>query len=92
MSYGDLNQPESRGVFLLKQSANIYTAMLILAFVFIAIGCLFLFLEMKSYNLSVKVPADAKVPQAMWSPAPDSSTIALNGFSPVMDYRDISIL
>ena len=71
MSLGDLNRPESsrRSVFLMKQSDNIYTAMLILAFVFITIGCLFLFLEMKAYNLSVKVPPDAKVPQAMWTPA-----------------------
>jgi hypothetical protein len=91
MSLGDMKQAEGRGVFLLKQSANIYTAMLILAFVFIAIGCLFLFLEMKAYNLSVKVPADAKVPQAMWSPAHDS-TIAKSDFSGLIDRQDVSIL
>jgi hypothetical protein len=91
MSLGDLNQPESRGVFLLKQSANIYTAMLILAFVFIAIGCLFLFLEMKAYNLNVKVPADAKVPQAMLSPAPNWS-LAASSSARSMDRQDVSIL
>ena len=87
MSLGDLKQPESRGVFLLKQSANIYTAMLILALVFITIGCLFLFLEMKAYNLQVKVPSDAKVPQASWSPT-EYKTFALNGFSRPADCRD----
>jgi hypothetical protein len=72
MSLGDMNQTErSRGMFMLKQSADIYTAMMILAFVFICIGCLFLFLEMKAYDLSVHVPADAKVPaapQSRWTP------------------------
>jgi len=90
MSLGESNQSEGRGVFLLKQSANIYTAMMILAFVFITIGCLFLFLEMKAYNLSVKVPQDAKVPQAMWSPAPQ--TVVLNGIGRQMDCQQFSIL
>jgi hypothetical protein len=92
MSLGEVNQTESRGVFLLKQSANIYTAMLILAFVFIVIGCLFLFLEMKSYNLSVKVPGDAKVPAAMWMPGAENSKFALNGFSRATDCQEVSIL
>jgi len=90
MSLGDTHQTESRGVFLLKQSANIYTAMLILAFVFITLGCLFLFLEMKSYGLSVKVPADAKVPQASWSPAPQARALALNGIDVSMDRHEFS--
>jgi hypothetical protein len=89
MAMGD--QTEGRGVFLLKQSANIYTAMLILAFVFITLGCLFLFLEMKSYGLSVKVPSDAKVPQAMWSPA-HSPTLVLNGINGSMDRPEFSVL
>jgi len=68
MSLGDLNAPESgRGVYVLKQSANIYTMLLILSFIFVLIGCLFLFLEMKAYDLTVKVPPDAKA-QAFWSP------------------------
>jgi hypothetical protein len=93
MAFGDLNQPESgRGVFLLKQSANIYTAMLILAFVFITIGCLFLFLEMKAYNLSIKVPADAKVPQAMWTPAAHPSLVASGPMQRLHDRQDVSIL
>ena len=87
MSLGEVNQPERRGVFLLKQSANIYTAMLILAFVFITIGCLFLFLEMKSYNLSVKVPPDAKVPQAQWSPVLQSPVCVLKDVR-AMDCRE----
>ena len=98
MSLGETNQSEGRGAFLLKQSANIYTAMMILAFVFITIGCLFLFLEMKAYSLSVKVPQDARVPQAMWSPAPQGllatqcSTVVLNGISRQMDCQQFSIL
>jgi len=69
MSLGDLNAPESgRGVYVLKQSANIYTMLLILSFIFVLIGCLFLFLEMKAYDLTIKVPADDKAPQVFWSP------------------------
>ena len=61
MSLADLNQPEpSRGQVFLKQSANIYTMLLILSFLAVAIGCLFMFLEMKSYDLHVTVPPDAK--------------------------------
>jgi hypothetical protein len=69
MSLGDLNAPESgRGVYVLKQSANIYTMLLILSFIFVLIGCLFLFLEMKAYDLTIKVPPDDKAPQVFWSP------------------------
>ncbi|HTQ40468.1 MAG TPA: hypothetical protein VMJ32_15695 [Pirellulales bacterium] len=71
MSLGNVHPPEGgRGMFMLKQSANIYTAMMILAFVFICIGCLFLFLEMKAYNLSIHVSPDAKVPAAISQAAP----------------------
>jgi hypothetical protein len=67
---GDMNPQEAgRGSYLLKQTANIYTAMLILAFVFVLIGCLFMFLEMKSYDLQIHIPQDAKSPGAMWSPS-----------------------
>jgi hypothetical protein len=70
MSLGDLNAPESgRGVYVLKQSANIYTMLLILSFIFVLIGSLFLFLEMKAYDLTIKVPPDDKAPQVFWSPA-----------------------
>jgi len=75
MSLGDLNVPESgRGVYVLKQSANVYTMLLILSFIFVLIGCLFLFLEMKAYDLTIKVPLDDKAPpvQAFWSPAEQS--------------------
>jgi hypothetical protein len=73
MSLGDLNATESgRGVYVLKQSANIYTMLLILSFIFVLIGCLFLFLEMKAYDLTIKVPPDDKAPQAFWSPAEQS--------------------
>jgi hypothetical protein len=69
MSLGDLNAAESgRGVYVLKQSANIYTMLLILSFIFVLIGCLFLFLEMKAYDLTIKVPPDDKAPQVFWSP------------------------
>ncbi len=64
MSLADLSPSDAgRGVFLRKQTGNIYTVMLILSFVFVAIGCLFLFLEMKAYDgLSTRVAAEAKVP------------------------------
>ena len=71
MATGDLTPIEGRrGVYVLKQSADIYTMMLVLSLLFVMIGCLFLFLEMKSYEgLTTKVPPDAKAPQAMWIPA-----------------------
>jgi len=73
MSLGDLNAPESgRGVYVLKQSANIYTMLLILSFIFVLIGCLFLFLEMKAYDLTIKVPQEDKAPQSFLSPAEQS--------------------
>ena len=77
MSLGEMNPQEAgRGSYMLKQAANIYTAMLILAFVFVLIGCLFMFLEMKAYELQIKVPNDpnVKASMSMISP-PDSSTI-----------------
>ncbi|HZZ28656.1 MAG TPA: hypothetical protein VFE46_11695 [Pirellulales bacterium] len=87
MSLGDLGQPEasSRGMFVLKQSANIYTAMMILAFVFICIGCLFLFLEMKAYGLHVTVPADAKVPQATWMLPSHSAIVSAQPVPRIME-------
>jgi hypothetical protein len=76
MSLADLNQPEpSRGQVFLKQSANIYTMLLILSFLAVAIGCLFMFLEMKSYDLHVTVPPDAKAPQAQVAP-PHTQSLA----------------
>jgi hypothetical protein len=63
MSLADLSPSDAgRGVFIRKQTANIYTVLLILSFLFIAVGCLFFFLEMKSYDLSIKVTPEAKVP------------------------------
>jgi len=44
--------------------------MLLLSLLFIIIGCVFMFVELTSYKLSVKVSSDAKVPAAMWSPLP----------------------
>ena len=66
MSQADFNTAEAgRAVFVRKQSANIYTMLLIIAFLAVTIGCIFLFMEMKAYDgLSTKVPQDAKVPQA----------------------------
>ena len=65
MSQADFNPaaPEAgRAVFIRKQTANIYTMMLIMAFLAVCVGCLFLFMEMKAYDLSPKVSSDAKVP------------------------------
>lgn len=85
MSLGEMNQPESRNVFMRKQSWNIYTAMLLLSLLFIIIGCVFMFVELTAYKLSVKVSPDAKVPAAMWSPMHDGSLVALDGSSTAMD-------
>jgi hypothetical protein len=54
-----------------KQSANIYTMMLILTLLAIIVGCLFLYLEMRDYNMSIKVSADAKVPPPPVKPEPE---------------------
>jgi hypothetical protein len=70
VSLAELQPNKSRGVFLQKQKANIYTMMLILAFLNIIVGCLFLYLEMNAYSFKVKVPLEAKVPQEIASPAP----------------------
>jgi hypothetical protein len=85
MSLGEMNQPESRNVFMRKQSWTIYTAMLFLALLFIIIGCAFMFAEWSTYKLSTKVSPDAKVPAAMWSPLHESSLVALDGSSTAMD-------
>ncbi len=63
MSLAEL-QSDRKRVFVQKQRANVYTMMLILAFMEIVVGCLFLYLEMNAYQFKVKVPQDAKVPIA----------------------------
>ena len=62
MSQATLSEGDSGQVFLPKQSANIYTMLLILTFLAISIGSLFLYLEMREYGMSIKVSGDAKVP------------------------------
>ena len=43
----------SRGVFVEKQRANIFTVLLIVALVAIVIGCLCLYGELAAYNFDV---------------------------------------
>jgi hypothetical protein len=76
MSQADFNPAEGgRAVFVRKQTANIYTMMLILAFLAISIGVLFLFLEMKAYDgLTTQVSSDAKVPPPQVFTTPDAAT------------------
>ncbi|HEY2882409.1 MAG TPA: hypothetical protein VGJ15_08250 [Pirellulales bacterium] len=70
MSMADMSPAEAgRGNFFLKQSANIYSMMLILSLLAIVIGCLFMFLEWKAYELHVTVPQPDKVPTTQWIPA-----------------------
>jgi len=57
-----------------KQSANIYTMMLILTLLAIIVGCLFLYLEMRDYNMSIKVSSDAKVPPPPPKAEPEQPT------------------
>ena len=51
-----MSQPDSssddaaRGVFVEKPQANVYTAMLVLSFIALVIGCLCLGAEMKQYD------------------------------------------
>lgn len=52
---------ESRGVFVQKQRANVYTVMLVVALMEIVVGCLCLYLQMNTYQFKVKVPSDAQV-------------------------------
>ena len=70
MSLAELKPSAGRGVFVQKQRANVYTMMLILAFLNIIVGCLFLYLEMNQYGFKVKVPDAAKVPAAAPAPPP----------------------
>jgi hypothetical protein len=66
MAKADLNAglpAGNRGVFVDKPRANVYTMMLVLSFIALLIGCVFLGLEMKTYYdwdfkaAAVKTPA-----------------------------------
>jgi len=48
------DKPDDRGVFVQKQTSNIYTALLILSFLAIVLGCVFLSMEMGRYNWDMK--------------------------------------
>jgi hypothetical protein len=61
VAIADLTTDQGRGVFVRKQPANVYSMMLILSLLFIMVGCLFLYLEMKSFDMKVKVPQTATV-------------------------------
>jgi len=78
MSQADFNQAEAgRAVFVRKQTANIYTMMMIIAFLAVTIGCIFLFMEMKAYDgLNTKVTPDAKVPPPQTIGMREASPIA----------------
>ncbi len=71
MAIAELRPEPGRGVFVQKQRANVYSMMLILSLMFIMIGCLFLYLEMNSYQMKVKVPPQAKA-SSVQPPAPPS--------------------
>jgi hypothetical protein len=81
VSLAELQPSKSRGVFLQKQRANIYTMLLILAFLNIIVGCLFLYLEMNSYGFKVKVPPEAK-PPAFVAPVPMTPIAPAPGMTP----------
>jgi hypothetical protein len=61
MSLADYSGEPGRVAVVRKQPPNIYTGMLLVAVVALAIGCLFAFLELQSYGGSPSVSADAKV-------------------------------
>jgi hypothetical protein len=52
----------------MKQHANVYTMMLILAFLALVVGSIFLFLEMRAYDMQTKPPANLKAPTVMIQP------------------------
>jgi hypothetical protein len=49
----------------MKQDLNVYTVMLILAFLATMIGCVFLYLEMRAYDMQKTVPADLRAPTTL---------------------------
>jgi hypothetical protein len=49
----------------MKQYANVYTVMLILSFLATLIACLFLYLEMRAYDMQKTVPAELKAPTTL---------------------------
>jgi hypothetical protein len=64
MSLADFSAEGGRSAVVRKQPPNTYTAMLLVAVVALAFGCLFLFLELQSYSgmsMSTGVSADARV-------------------------------
>jgi hypothetical protein len=56
----DAPRAKSRGAVSTKEPASIYTMMLFLSALALFLGCIFLFLEMKAYNMTIRVPADAQ--------------------------------
>ena len=64
----------------MKQQANIYTVMLILSFIATLIGCIFLFLEMRTYDMQRKVPAELKVPTSLPSAPAVSASFSTSHF------------
>jgi hypothetical protein len=62
-------KPEGRGVFVQRQRANVYTMLLVIAFLEIVVGCLMLYLQMNVYQFKVKVPQDARLPPPAAAPA-----------------------
>ena len=46
--------PAGRGVVVEKPKANIYTALLVLSFVAIVVGCIYLYAEMNAYEWKFK--------------------------------------
>jgi hypothetical protein len=49
----------------MKQDLNVYTVMLILAFLATVIGCVFLYLEMRAYDMQKTVPSDLRAPTSL---------------------------
>jgi hypothetical protein len=49
----------------MKQDLNIYTVMLMLAFLATVIACLFLFFELRTYDMQRNVPTEFRVPAGL---------------------------
>jgi hypothetical protein len=49
----------------MKQDVNIYTVMLMLSFLATVIACLFLYFELRTYDMQRQVPPELKAPTAL---------------------------
>ena len=62
----------------MKQDVNIYTVMLMLSFLATVIACLFLYFELRTYDMQRQVPPELKAPMTLPS-GPVGAATAIAG-------------